>query len=75
MGIRSMPWPEWIEVSLYEPGLTVQFQTQSQVDNQLPKYHVIRTDRIAKRGEKAVCTLPEKNGVPGGSLAGTDCVV
>ena len=40
------------------------------VDNQLPMYHRIRLDRIERRKEKAVRTLPASEGVPGGALAG-----
>ncbi|THH12332.1 hypothetical protein EW145_g89 [Phellinidium pouzarii] len=53
MGIRNMPWEEWIEV----------------VDDQLLEYHAIRTGRITERKEKVVNTLPPRIGIPGGAFA------
>ncbi|KAL5527541.1 hypothetical protein ACEPAG_6342 [Sanghuangporus baumii] len=57
MGIRSMPWEDWVEV-----------------DNQLPMYHAIRVDRLAKRGEKVVNTLPSRQGVKGAAPAAKELV-
>ncbi|EJD01283.1 uncharacterized protein FOMMEDRAFT_21702 [Fomitiporia mediterranea MF3/22] len=57
MGIRSMPWEEWVEV-----------------DNQLSRYHAIRVDRLARRGDKAIRTLPARSGVPGGGSAAKELV-
>ncbi|KLO16388.1 hypothetical protein SCHPADRAFT_901620 [Schizopora paradoxa] len=50
------------------------FSEWIEVDNQLAHYHAIRTDRISKRGDKAVRTLPSRDGVPGGHEAARELV-
>jgi len=45
-----------------------------EVDNQLSRYHAIRSDRISSKGEKVVRTLPSRDGVPGGHEAAQELV-
>jgi len=73
MGIRNMDWTDWIEVRLH-----LDFERDRpkilKVDNQLAAYHAIRSDRISKRGDKVVRTLPSRDGVPGGHDAARELV-
>ncbi|TDL29790.1 hypothetical protein BD410DRAFT_41554 [Rickenella mellea] len=45
-----------------------------EIDHELPKYHLIRSERIRTRGDKVVKTLPPRPGVAGGSSAAVELV-
>lgn len=74
MGIRTMPWDEWIEVRLLAVGIpcvgpNIAFMLK--LDDRFTSYHKIRDHRIQTRGNKVVRIVPERPGlVRGGSHAG-----
>lgn len=45
------------------------------MDNQLPKYHAIKSKRVALNGDKCVRTLPARDGIPSGADAGSSAHV
>ncbi len=55
--------------------LTLSRHVDFKVDNQLSRYHAIRSDRISSKGEKVVRTLPSRDGVPGGHEAGIIAII
>lgn len=61
MGIRSMPFEAWIEVSPIQnqrAGLLLIFQ----LDKQFFDYHKIKAHRIRTRGQDALTVLGDRSG-------------
>lgn len=73
MGIRNMPWEDWIEVC--DSSLaTILIFTGIQLDDRFASYHRIRTHRIKTRGTNVVRILPNRPGVVrGGGQASRSC--
>jgi hypothetical protein len=73
MGIRSMDFTEWIQVShSLSSRFSSLFILLSKIDNRYARYHAIRTHRTSTGGTDTVRTMPanEEFGVPGGGVAG-----
>ena len=80
MGLRTMPWDEWFEVSYSvscrisnDPCILISDHRQRmlQLDDQFVNYHRIREHRLRTRGERLVQVLPATPGlVNGGHDAG-----
>lgn len=58
MGIRSMQWDNWIEVVLLLSQDHGDGSCETQIDQQFPRYHAVRSDRQATAKTDAVITLP-----------------
>ena len=77
MGIRSMPWDEWIEVGLCVTGTTVLFfivilfGKYLQLDKDHGLYYEIKSHRLKTRGDRVVRVLTD-NANPGIVKGGSD---